>query len=178
MKQVFTYFVLGFCFMLLQSTCFARVLPLDLKPDLMLVLIIYVALNERLLPGGIIAATLGVLQDVFSGSFLGLYGFVLLVVFLVGRAAVSRLNAESSVLLMFLVLWGTVVEAALVIFSVGFFADSGPIWPIVLRGLLPQLFLNLASALVLFKLSVLLQKRFLPHLVIPGLQHLDSRHES
>ena len=178
MKQVLTYFLLSLGFLILQTALLPKILPFSLKPDLLLILVVYLGLTEGLLRGGSISALLGCLQDVFVGTSLGLYGFVLLAVFLGVRSAVDRLNTESSLLLLFVVCCGTLLEGGLLLFAVGFFAETGPIWPILLGRLLPQVALNLAAALLMLRLLLWIRKRLPPHVMIPGLQHLDRRYES
>jgi len=178
MSRIAVYLFLGMVFMLLQTTLFPRLLPVQAKPDLLLILIVYLALSEGYVRGGLLAYLFGGLGDVFSGSCLGLGGLTLLVVFLVVRGSAGRFNTESSLLLLFMVFCGTLLQSALLILSLVFFVDAGTSWLVILGQLLPQIFLNLLAALVLLKGLPWLQKRFAPFLEIPGLQHLDSRYGS
>ncbi len=177
MARISGYFLLGFCFVLLQTTIFPRILPFNYKPDLLLILIIYLGLNERYVQGGLLAYALGSLQDVFAGHFPGLFGLVQLVTFLSVRGAMNRLNTESSLLLLVLVFAGTFVQGGLVIFSVGYFADVATLWPVVLRRIVPQALLNLGTALLLMQAVFLLQNRVPRRWRVPGLQKVRSRHE-
>ncbi len=178
MKRVLTYVGLSLGFLVLQTSLFPRLLPFSLKPDLLLILVIYLGLTEDLVRGGALGALVGCLQDVFAGTHLGLYSFVFLVTFLGVRSMADRLNTESSLLLMFVICCGTLLEGGVLIFALGFFAETGPVWPIVLGRLLPQLALNLAGALVVLRTALWLQKRLGRQSWIPGLQHLDNRYES
>ena len=45
---------------------------------------------------------------------------------------VSRVNAESSLLLMGLVLLGSLLQAALTLFALEFFVEGGDFWPVIL----------------------------------------------
>jgi rod shape-determining protein MreD len=178
MTRIFVYLLLGISFLVMQTALFPRILPSDLKPDLLLILTIYIGLNEKALRGGILVYTLGCFLDALSGNYPGLYGMVLLVIFLTVRSVVGCLNAESSILLLFMVGCGTLLEAALLIFPLGFFADAGALWSIVLPRLMPQALLNMAAAFLLLKGVTRLQKKFKPRAGIPGLSRLDSRYES
>lgn len=178
MTRPFVYFLTGFVFMLLQVGLFTPVLPAVLKPDLLLILVIYLGLAENYLRGGLVAFGLGCLQDVFAGNTLGLYGFVLLLTFLAVRSAADRFNTESSYLLLVLVFFGSLFEGGLLVLVLAFFADPGPIYPLIFGRLPFAAPVNLASAWILLKLLFAFQKRLAPTWQVPGLQRLDSRYES
>ncbi|AMV72932.1 hypothetical protein JCM30471_35700 [Desulfuromonas carbonis] len=177
MTRVSAYFLLGYLFILLQAGLLPRMIPLGFAPDLLLILIVYLGLNEDYLRGSFLAYLLGCFLDVFAGSSLGLYGMALLAVFLTVRGAVGRFNAENSLLLLFMVGCGTLLEGAVII-GLGFLADIDQLWVVILPRLSLQMLLNLCFAWLLLKLVTGLQRRLLPRRGIPGLQRLDSRYES
>lgn len=176
MTRLVVYFSLGFVFLLMQTTVLPALLPLHFKPDLLLILVVYLGLNEGYVRGGSLAYVFGCLQDVFAAGYPGLYGLALLGVFLAVRGMVARLNTESSVLLLLLVGVGTLLQSALLLFALGFFADAGALWLIILKGLLPQIMLNLLAAFLLIRITLGLQRRFAPRLKLPGLRRLDRRY--
>jgi rod shape-determining protein MreD len=173
MSRILGYFLIGLGFLLLQSALLPRILPFETKPDLLLILIVYLGLHESYFQGASLSYLLGCFFDVFAGSYPGLYGTAFLVTFLAVRGIASQLNTESSVLLLFMVFCGTLFHAGILIFPLGFFADAGPLWSIILGHLLSQILLNLASAYFLIKATTRMQKRFFPRTRIPGLQRLD-----
>jgi len=178
MTRIAVYFLIGYFFILVQTVLLPHLLPFQIKADLLLILVIYLGLNEHYLGGALLCYALGSLFDVFAGSQPGLFGIALMTTFLVVRTVVGRLNTESSVLLLLMVFCGTLFEGVLIVFLLGTFADTGPMGFMVLGGLLPQALLNLAVAFVLLRCLVRLQRRFFPRSLIPGLQHLGSRHGS
>lgn len=178
MTRVFVILVLGFFFILLQTALFPRILPFALKPDLLLILTVYLGLNEGYVRGGGLAYLMGCFQDVFAGQYLGLYGMAALAVFLIVRGAAGRLNTESSLLLLFLVFCGTFLEGGILFFSLGFFADAGPLLPLFLKHLIPQSLLNLAAAIVLLLIAARLQRHLAPRVEIPGVGRMYNRYES
>ena len=82
----------------LQITILPVFLLPAFKPDLLLVLMIFMALRGPSGSGALLAWLLGAFSDVFSGLYLGLHAFTYLIVFLVIKAVSDRLYAESALL--------------------------------------------------------------------------------
>ena len=75
------FLILGILILVLQTT-FLQLLPPWLgKPDILFLLIVYIACQADILRGAIIVVLLGLLMDAFSGVFLGLYPVIYLLVF-------------------------------------------------------------------------------------------------
>ena len=176
MTRIGVYLLCGYLLMLFQAGPLPRWLPYGFTPDLVLILVVYVGLNEDLLRGSALAYLLGCLQDVFSGTSLGLYGMALLATFLLVRTVVGRFNTESSLLLLFMVACSTLVEGAVLI-GLGALADLDQLWQLILPRLAPQALLNLAFALLLLKLVTALQRHFAPRRPLPGLRRQERRYE-
>lgn len=176
MNRVLVYLLLGGVAIVLQSAFLPHFLPYGFKPDLLLILVVYLGLHARTWRGAVLVYGLGWAYDVFAGSFPGLHGFVLLGIFLAVRAVVSRVNAESSVLVMGLVLLGSLLQAALTIFALDFFVEGGDFWPVILWPLPPQVGLNVLAAFILLQVALWVQLRFVPRRRVPGLRKMDNRH--
>jgi rod shape-determining protein MreD len=172
MWRILLTFALGLLFMLLQSSIFPRFLPGNLKPDLLLVLVIYLGLTENHVRGGLISYLLGCLKDVFAGIYPGLFGFTFLLIFYAVRAGGGRFNAENPFFLICLTLVGTLVEGVVILFSIGFFADHAPPWLLVGRQLLPQMLLNLLAAILLLVFVFPFLRRLAPQ------RRLRSEHDA
>jgi rod shape-determining protein MreD len=162
MLRILLIFTLGLLFMLLQSAVFPRLLPGNLKPDLLLVLVIYLGLKESHVRGGLISYLLGCLKDVFAGIYPGLFGFTFLLIFYAVRTVGGRFNSDNPFFLIFLTLVGTLVEGVVILFSIGFFADHAPPLLLVGQQLLPQLLLNLLAAIVLLIFIFPFMRRLAP----------------
>ena len=174
--RITLYFAIGLLCMLFQTMLFPRVFPIYLKPDLLLILVVYLGINEDYGPGGLLAYIFGSLLDVFAGSFMGMYGMTFLVLFFTVRGTVSYFNSENPLLLLFLVFCGTLLEAAMLVL-LGFMAQAGSLWLVVLRWILPQLIINVLIAYVILILVTRLQRHF-PRIEIPGLTRLDEDYEA
>ena len=174
--RITLYFTIGLLCMLFQTMLFPRVFPIYLKPDLLLILVVYLGVNETYGSGGILSYIFGSLLDVFAGSFMGMYGMSFLVIFFSVRGAVSYFNSENPLLLLFMVFCGTLIEAAMLVL-LGFLAQVGDLWLIVVQWILPQLIVNVLAAYLLLMFVTRLQRRF-PLLEIPGLSRLDEDYEA
>ncbi len=178
MNRTMIYLAMAGIAVVLQTVLLPLVLYGYYKPDLLLILVIYLGLQEESLRGGLMAYLLGWCYDGVAGTYPGLNGFVLLGIFLAVRGIVTRVNTESSALLLLLVLAGTVLQTLILAFALDFFSQASRIWPQMLWQLPVQLLMNFISAFVLLRLTVWLQRTFLPRRKLPGLRKLDSRYES
>ena len=124
MKTLLGFLLLGLGGILVQAALAPKLLPLHLTPGLLLILVIYLGLYRPSFSGGLTAFMLGLLQDSFAGGSLGLYGLVFLTLFLILHGLAERLNTESPILLLFMVLCGSLLQAAMLIFLLAFLTDA------------------------------------------------------
>ncbi|MDD2580793.1 MAG: rod shape-determining protein MreD [Desulfuromonadaceae bacterium] len=68
------------------------------KPDLLLVIMVFIALRESFEVGAPLAWLLGMLNDVCSGLYLGLNAVTFLILFLVIKSVSDRLYSDSAIL--------------------------------------------------------------------------------
>jgi rod shape-determining protein MreD len=116
--RFFIFLLTAFLLTLLQSTLISLIFPSYLKPDLMILLVVFLGISFPLLPGAFLVLFCGLLYDTFSGGSLGLFAFVYLCIFfslkvlakilILGETLIFRiilvavLMALQSILLMFL----------------------------------------------------------------------------
>ena len=175
MMRVLGYLLLAGLALLLQTVLLPPFFPGGTKPDLILLLAIWIALREPAWHGGALVYVLGWIYDAYAGTFPGLHGFVLLTVFLTIAGMATRLNTESLPLVWCLVGGGTLLQGALTVFAIEFFADTRQFWVALLRALPSQLVLNLAAAYVLRALGLRLS-RFYRRLPIAFPSFASRRH--
>lgn len=178
MSRALIYLSLAGIAVILQTVFLPLLLQGYYKPDLILILVIYLGLHEEPRRCGLLVYLLGWCYDGLGGVFPGLNGFILLGIFLAVRGIVTRVNTESSPLLLLLVSVGTVQQSIMVAFALDFFSQSVRIWPQMVWQLPVQLLLNLIAAFILLRVTVGLQRTFIPRKDLPGLRKLDSRYES
>lgn len=178
MNRALIYFALAGIAVVLQTVIMPLLLQGYYKPDFMLILVIYLGLHAEPRRGGLLVYLLGWLYDGMAGVFPGLNGFVLLGIFLAVRGVVTRVNTESSPLLLLLVAVGTLLQSALTAFALDFFSQEVRIWPQLAWQLPVQILLNFIAAFILLRATIWLQRNFMPRKNLPGLRKLDSRYES
>lgn len=99
MKGFLLYLFLGMLAILLRTSVFPLFLPAGFCPDLLLGLIIYLGLSENMLRAVLLSLLLGGMQDSFSGTSLGLYVFVCLVILIAGLLIFADVGPVVGILL-------------------------------------------------------------------------------
>lgn len=151
MSRLLFYVALLLAALLLQTVFLPPFFPAGMKPDLVLLLVIWLGLRESPWRGGALVYLLGCIYDLHAGTYAGLHGFVFLPIFLLVCGMATRLNTESISLLWCLVVGGTLLQAALTVFALEFFADVQQFWVLALDILPEQLVLNLAAGYLLWR---------------------------
>lgn len=86
---VITFFLLGILLLILQTSLLISLPEWLGRPDPLFVLIVFVAARLDLVHGALVLLLLGLVMDIFSGVFFGLYPIVYLLLFL-GLHSLSR----------------------------------------------------------------------------------------
>ena len=158
MFKVVKIVLLALLALALQVTVFPAYIRDPFKPNLMIVLITYLALRGNLvLTGGVLAYTLGLAQDCYSGIYLGLNGFTFLFIYVLLRKIADQLYTDSNQLMVVVVFIATVVNGVLqLLLLLLFYAASGT-YASVVSGLIPQALVNALAASLLFGLFPFVQ---------------------
>jgi rod shape-determining protein MreD len=85
MKRFFYPFLAGVLLLTFQATLLASLPLRRIRPDLMLILILFLSFSYPTLLGGLVAFSLGFLLDLFSGNSFGLYTFTMPLIFFVAQ---------------------------------------------------------------------------------------------
>jgi len=145
---------------LLQVTILPAYLADPFKPNLLIIVVTYLGLKTNR-SGGVIAFALGLLQDCYSGIYLGLNGFSYLCHFIFLNLAADRLYTESRFLMVFVVFISTVVNGLLNLLLLLIFSTAGSIYATLLPDIVPQAIANAVISSLLFSL--------------PGLSAIEER---
>lgn len=175
MTRLPLYLVLLLAALLLQTVFLPPFSPAGIKPDLILLLTLWLGLREPPWRGGALVYALGCTYDAYAGLYPGLHGFVLLPIFLLVCGMATRFNTESLSLLWCLVTGGTLLQALLTVFALEFFADIESFWAVVLEVLPGQLVLNLVAGYLLWH-TARRWERLSPRLIPGWFGRLRRRH--
>lgn len=176
MKRFILYLLLGIFFAFLQSSVFPLFLPPNWRPNLILILVLYLGLSEELLCAILSGLVLGAIQDSFCGHSLGLYVSVYLVILLVTRLLSEQLNVESPPLLLLLIAAGTLVQTLLLAAFLTILAETAPVLHILLPAIPQQLLGNLLFAGMFFFLLQKVQRVFGYRSGLAGLFYQSKHH--
>ncbi|WP_240732215.1 rod shape-determining protein MreD [Geobacter sp. FeAm09] len=124
----------------------ASVLPVHIaspfKPDLLLIVTVYLALRGSFAAGAPLSWGLGAVKDVFSGLYLGLNAFSFLLIFLVIKNISDRLYTESAPLFVITVGVATLSCVFINLLLLVMFTTSPGIAYSMSVGLVPHLLVN------------------------------------
>jgi len=95
MKRALFSLVLGIFFLALQATLTPSLPIQRIRPDIVLILVLYWGLSTSPVSGGILSFFLGFLMDLFSGNSFGLYTFSRSLLFCLAQLFKGRLYLES-----------------------------------------------------------------------------------
>ena len=94
---VLVFFFLGVALLILQTTLFQILPEWAGKPDLLFVLIVFIAIRIDLIKGAVIVLLFGLMMDIFSGIYLGLHPVIYLMLFFALNGITKHLAINESV---------------------------------------------------------------------------------
>ena len=136
--------------LLLQMTLLPYYFKDPFQPNLLIVLIVYLGLKLPHRFGGIAAFSLGVLQDSFSGIYLGLHGFSYLCIYTLLSEVSDRLYTNNRALFVLVVFLATLASALLNLLMLVIFSASKGVYASLLPALIPQALVNALVASLMF----------------------------
>ena len=138
--------LLFFCLVLASIVIQVSLLPVfvrpPFKPDLLLVIMVFIALRVSFEVGAPLAWLLGMLNDVCSGLYLGLNAAAFLISFLVIKSVSGRLYADSAILFVLTVAGVTLAGFTLNMLLIVMFTASPGIAYSMLSDIFPRLLVN------------------------------------
>ncbi len=154
MVKLLKIFFLITAALLLQVTVLPTYLADPFKPNLLIIVVSYIGLKSGRL-GCIPAFLLGILQDCFSGIYLGLNGFSYLCIFLWLNVTADRLYTDSRYLMVLVVFLATVVNGLLHLVLLFLFPNTSGMYAPILSGLIPQGLVNALIASLVFSFPII-----------------------
>jgi rod shape-determining protein MreD len=117
--------IAGIVSMLLQTVVFPVLLPASLAPNLLLVLVVYLGVQQLGAPGALGAFVLGYFLDTFSGTLLGLHAFAFTTVYLGVHHVARMLWTEGGLPVVLIVFGSACAYAFLVLVITSLAATAG-----------------------------------------------------
>lgn len=140
---------------LLQTSVLPDYLISFYKPDLLLVLMVFLALRAPIATSLPAAYGLGLLKDCLSGLYFGLNAFSFLIVYLVLKMISDRLYVQNSFLMVITVSASTVATMLINVLLLSIFSQSTGLFSSLMAALIPHLLMNafVASLVAVFPVS-------------------------
>ncbi len=130
-------------------TLLPRYLLDPFQPNLIIILVVYLGLKLPHRFSGVAVLFLGLLQDSFSGIYLGLHAFSYLCIYTLLSELADRLYTDNRVLFVLIVFVATFMSALLNLLMLLVFSVSNGLYASLLPALLPQALINaLVASLV------------------------------
>lgn len=130
----------------LQTSVLPVYIAAPFKPDLLLIIMVFMALRGSFVTGTPLAWLLGLLKDVFSGLFLGLNAFTFLLIFLLIKSIADRVYAESSFLFVITISLATIVSVISNLMLLLMLTQTPGIGYSMTAGLIPHILINAFAA--------------------------------
>ena len=140
--------------LLSQVTLFSPYLLDPFQPNLLIIIVVYLGLRSTARFRGAAAFSLGLLQDCFSGLYLGLSGFSYLFIYLLIDKTSDRLYTDSRYLMILAVFLASMVCGLLDLLLLLIFSAANGIYTTILPSLLPQSLVNALIASLIFTFPV------------------------
>ncbi len=132
--------------LLLQVTVFPVYLEDSFRPNLLMVVVVYLGLRVTMRGGWCLAFFIGLLQDCFSGLYLGLNGFTFLAIYLFLKTVADYLYSDSRFLMLLVVFVATVVAGLLELLLLLLYSTADGLYATLLPQLFPQALVNTLCA--------------------------------
>jgi len=139
---------------LLQMTLLPKYLLDPFQPNLLLILVVYLGLKLPHRFSALAALSLGVIQDSFSGIYLGLHALTYLCIYTLLSQLADRLYTDNRALFVLVVFLATLLGALLNLVLLVIFSVSNGLYASLLPALIPQALVNALIASLAFHIPV------------------------
>jgi rod shape-determining protein MreD len=160
MKRLSILLLAGIVAVVLQATLLAQLPGGSLKPDLLLIVVLYIGFFLAPTEGGILSFVLGYLADLLLGYLMGLFTFARVTAWLFSKLASGMLNLKSVPAQTLFVALYTVVDAFVMIGVLKLFGGAEYPAPEIGRVMLYKALLNAVAAPLVITVLFRLERRF------------------
>ena len=146
--------LVAYAALLVQVAVLPAYLADPFQPNLLIIIAVYLGLREGGWHGGVLAFLLGLVEDCFSGIYLGLSAFSFLAIYLAMRKVSGRLYTDSFPLILLVVFLASIANGLLHLLLLLLFSAAAGIYKSLLPAILPQALLNAFFASLVFALPL------------------------
>lgn len=145
-----------------QITVFPSYLDEAFKPNLIIILVCFLALRgEHTVTGAVTAYSVGLIHGVFSGFYFGLFGISSLFIYFALRKVSDQLYTESTHLLAFAVFIASMVDSMISLLLITLLSTDTGIYRSILTYMFPQAFISSAVAALFYSSCTVVRRRLL-----------------
>lgn len=140
--------------LLLQVTILPYWISDPFKPNLLIIFIVYLGLRGTGRGDWLLALLLGLIQDTFSGVYIGLSGFTFLVAYFLLKSMADRLYTDRMQLIILVTFVATIGVGMLQLLLLMIFSAADGLYATLFTSLIPQGLVNALAASLLFGFSI------------------------
>lgn len=139
MSRLLQLFLWMMLIIILQVSILPAYLDESFKPNLIIILVCFLALRGKNTVSGAIAAYFfGLVHGVFSGFYFGLSGISSLLIYLLLRKVSDQLYTESTQLLVFAVFISSITDSLVSLLLITLLSTSAGVYSSILTYMIPQ----------------------------------------
>lgn len=136
--------------LVVQVTLLPYFLDDPFQPNLLLIVVAYLGLRSTSPLAGLSVFMIGILQDCFSGIYLGLQTFTYLCLYFVLAHIASQLYTDRRSLMILVVFCGTLASGLVSLLLLALFSEADGLYSTMLPSLIPQGLVNALVASIVF----------------------------
>ncbi|NVN98273.1 MAG: rod shape-determining protein MreD [Geobacteraceae bacterium] len=145
---------------ILQVTVFPAYIDEAFKPNLIIILICFLALRgEHTVAGAVTAYGTGLIQGVFSGFYFGLFGISSLFIYFALRKVSDQLYTESPHLLAFAVFIASIADSMISLLLITLLSSDTGIYSTILTYMFLQAFISASIAALFYASCTFVRQR-------------------
>jgi len=161
MLRLVQFFLCMVLIIILQVSILPLYLDESFKPNLIIILVCFLALRGKSAISGAFAAYfLGLIHGVFGGLYFGLSGISSLLIYFALRKISDQLYTESTHLLAFAVLIASLADSLISLLLITLLSNSTGVYSSILTYMIPQALVTAVMIAVFSPAYTLLRRRF------------------
>ncbi len=158
--KIFLYAICIFVLVIIQSTFLEYIKIYNIKPNLLIVFVIAVALLRGNVEGAVVGLILGLLQDVISGRVIGFYGLLGMYLGVIIGSVNKRLYRENFFVIIFFTLAASITYESIVFILTVFLKYNADILYSFRTFILPEAVYNSVLSVFIYIIVIKLSYKF------------------